>query len=64
MQNLCSIGIPLEDISRMASYNPAKFLGVSDVAGSLAPGKYADFILCDEKANIAAVYVGGEKIEA
>lgn len=64
VQNLRSIGIPLEEISRMASYNPAKFLGVSDVAGSLAPGKYADFILCDDTANIAAVYVGGKKIEA
>jgi len=61
-QNLLKIGIPLEDVSRMASYNPAKFLGVDHIAGSLAPGKAADFIICDDQVNIAAVYVNGEKI--
>lgn len=61
-QNLLSMGIPLEEISVMASLNPAKALGVDDALGSIQIGKYADLIVCDDKLNIKAVFVDGKKV--
>lgn len=63
VQNLRKLGIPLPEISRMASSNPAKALGVEEITGSIAPGKCADLIFCDEMANISAVYVDGVLVE-
>ena len=63
VQNLRKIGIPLPEIARMASFNPAKAMGMEDQMGSIAPGKCADLIFCDEMANILAVYVDGVKVE-
>lgn len=64
VQNLRTLGIPLNDISRMASLNPAKALGVEGITGSIAPGKWADLVFCDEMAHISAVYVNGVSVEA
>lgn len=61
-QNLRTLGIPLEEIAVMASYNPAKALGVFDTVGSLAVGKKADVIVVDDAMNIHAVFVNGERI--
>ncbi len=62
-KNLRSLGIPLEEIAVMASYNPAKALGVSDRVGSIEIGKDADVIVCDDALNIRAVFVDGVKIQ-
>lgn len=56
-QNLRSLGIPLEEIAVMASYNPAKTLGVFDRLGSIDIGKAADVIVIDGDFNIHAVFV-------
>ena len=61
-QNLRSLGIPLEEIAVMASYNPAKDLGVFDTVGSLAVGKKADVIVVDNAMNVHAVFVDGGRI--
>ncbi len=61
-KNLLSLGVPLEEISVMASLNPAKALGCDNIMGSIALGKYADLIICDEKLNIEAVFINGKKV--
>lgn len=63
LKNVVSYGIPLADAVRAASYNPACALGVEDQVGSIAAGKWADFIICDENLNIKAVYIDGEKVQ-
>ncbi len=62
-KNLLSMGIPLEEVSVMGSLNPAKALGAADLVGSLEEGKAADFVVCDDKLNIKAVFIDGKKIE-
>ncbi len=49
MRTAVSMGLPLADAVRCASYNPAKSIGVSDVCGSIEPGKYADCVLLSKK---------------
>ena len=62
MQNVISYGIAPEAAIRAASYNPACALGVQDEVGSIAPGKLADFVVCDAGWNRQAVYLGGERL--
>ncbi|MBE6692030.1 MAG: N-acetylglucosamine-6-phosphate deacetylase [Ruminococcaceae bacterium] len=61
-RNLLKMGIPLEEISVMASLNPAKALAVDNETGSIEIGKYADLIVCDKELNIKAVFVNGKRI--
>lgn len=61
-KNLLKMGVPLSDISLMASLNPAKALSISSVTGSISVGKQADIIVCDNELNIKAVFVKGKKI--
>lgn len=47
---------------------PAEICGVSNLIGTLAPGKLADFVVCDgnvfdKKTNICAVFTHGRKTE-
>ena len=62
MQNVISYGIAPEAAIRAASYNPACALGVQDEVGSIAPGKLADFVVCDAGWNRQAVYLGGKRL--
>lgn len=61
-KNLLEMGVPIEEISYMASFNPAKALGEEDSYGSIAVGKQADIIVCDEKLNIKAVFIKGKRL--
>ena len=62
MRLAVSFGIPREDAVRAATYNPARQLGALDTVGSIANGKAADFVLCDEALNRKATYLAGKKI--
>lgn len=62
-QNLRSLGIPLEEIAVMASYNPAKDLDVFDTVGSLTVGKKADVIVVDDAMNVHAVFINGGRVK-
>ena len=56
-------GLPLEDAVRAASFNPAKAAGIETVAGVIADGRSADFLLVDKNLNLKAVYISGKKID-
>ncbi|MBR5278590.1 MAG: N-acetylglucosamine-6-phosphate deacetylase [Clostridia bacterium] len=61
-KNLLKLGIPLEEISVMASLNPAKALGCENIMGSIRAGNCADLIICDKELNIEAVFINGKKV--
>ena len=42
------IGFKNDELLRCATINNAKILGIEDKAGSIEPGKYADFVVYDE----------------
>jgi len=55
-------GGELTDVFRMATYNPAKLLGVNKRKGSLYPGKDADLIVLTPDLEVVATMVEGELI--
>ena len=65
-----SAGIPAADLVEIASANAARFLGVFDDTGSIAPGKAADFVLLDADPatgsqafrTVRATYRGGQRV--
>ncbi|MFM9368195.1 N-acetylglucosamine-6-phosphate deacetylase [Streptomyces sp. Da 82-17] len=52
--------LPVEDVVRTISANPAKLLGVYDRVGSLEPGKDADLVVLDENFDVAGVMRKGD----
>ena len=62
LRNAVSFGIPEETAILAATLTPARELGREDEIGSLAPGRFADFLLCGEDLSLRAVYMGGEKL--
>ena len=63
VRNMVSIGVTLEEAVRMASFNPARDLGMEDRLGSIEIGKWATFVLVDDELNVKAVYVKGKLIQ-
>lgn len=62
MTNAILFGVAEADAIRAATYNPACALGVQDKVGSIAPGHYADFIVCRSDYTGKRVFLGGEEI--
>lgn len=59
VKNLLASGIPLVEVSKMASLNPARSLKMDAVTGSIALGKAADIIVLDKEFNLICTYVDG-----
>ena len=55
-------GLPLWQVVKMASLNPAKSIGADDKKGDLAPGKDADILITDPAFNVRDVFVRGEEL--
>ncbi|MBA2133884.1 N-acetylglucosamine-6-phosphate deacetylase [Capillibacterium thermochitinicola] len=55
-------GLPLAEIVKMATLNPARILRLADRKGSIAPGKDADLVLWDEDFNVLMTIVAGETV--
>ncbi|HMJ09434.1 MAG TPA: N-acetylglucosamine-6-phosphate deacetylase [Pyrinomonadaceae bacterium] len=59
---MLSIGFSEAEVSKMASYNPAKLLGIDGSYGSIEDGKRADLVGLDKHGNIEMVMVGGMRV--
>jgi len=62
VKNMASWGVRLEDAVKMASYNPARQIGLSGSIGSIKEGKDADFVIATNKLDIKDVFIKGRKI--
>ncbi len=62
MRNAVRFGIPKEDAVRAATWNPARQIHALDRVGSIADGKLADFVVCNEALTPSAVYLGGKRL--
>ena len=51
--------IPLEDALRAASLTPARFLGLDNERGSLAPGARADLVALTQELRVVATWLDG-----
>ncbi len=60
MTTALSMGIPLGEAVKAATWNPAHELGMLDEIGSIRDGKLADFVICDSQMNRQQVYIGGQ----
>ena len=59
VRNLLRAGISIEDVSKMASYNPAKSLKLEHITGSIAVGKCADLVVLNEQYDVEYTFVNG-----
>ncbi len=64
LRNAIAFGIPRETAILAATRNPARQLGCDDRCGGIAPGKWADFLVCDGDLSRKTVYLAGEKLES
>jgi N-acetylglucosamine-6-phosphate deacetylase len=58
------LGIDLADASAMASGNPARFLGLGEELGRIAPGYRADLVLLDGSLHVQETWIGGADTSA
>lgn len=56
------VGLSIEDVSRYASGNPAKLLGISDKTGSISVGKHADLLIVSPSLELQQVYIQGRQV--
>ena len=55
------LGVDLAQALRMASLNPAAFLGIESQQGWIAPGSRAAMIISDDNLNVLEVWAAGER---
>ncbi|MBR5309119.1 MAG: N-acetylglucosamine-6-phosphate deacetylase [Clostridia bacterium] len=60
VRHLIRDGIPMEDVAKMASFNPARAIGLEDSIGSIAVGKCADLAVLDGEFRVVSTYIDGE----
>ena len=53
------VGISLPKAIQMASFNPAKSIGIDDKKGSLKPGKDADIVILNKNLETELTVVAG-----
>lgn len=56
------LNLPLEEVVKYASINPAKNLGVDNLLGSIKEGKRADFVILDKDLNVVKTVRAGKVI--
>jgi len=62
IRNLLRSGIPLEDVSKMASRNPARTLQIWDRTGSIQKGKQADLVVLTKEYDVLYTFVDGKMV--
>lgn len=63
MRKAVEFGIPKEQAILSATLIPARELGCENEIGSIAPGKRADFVMCDEEVNRKTVFLCGKPLK-
>ena len=58
--SVAMLGVPLEEAARMASTYPAKFLGIGDRYGCIAPGYHADLVALDADLQVVNTWIAGD----
>jgi len=56
------VGISLPKAIQMASFNPAKSIGIDDKKGSLKPGKDADIVILNKNLETELTVVAGKVV--
>ena len=59
---VADLGVDARTASRMASANPATFLGLAQERGTLATGLRADFVQLDAAFRPVATWIGGRQV--
>ena len=54
--------LTLPEVTRLASLNPARRLGIEGYTGSIADGKQADLVWCDEHLNVRQTWIKGKSV--
>jgi N-acetylglucosamine-6-phosphate deacetylase len=63
VQNMVELaGLPLELVLPLATEVPARILGAGDHKGKLAPGFDADIVVLNDRFEIAATYLRGDRV--
>ena len=57
----CIVGLSLSEVTRILCLQPAALIGQDKQIGSIALGKAADLVLCDDNINIDSVFINGLK---
>lgn len=57
---MLKLGFSASDVSKMASLNPAKLLGLDKNYGSIEVGKRADLVALDADGNVKLTIIGGK----
>lgn len=58
------LGLDLPTAVRMASLNPASFLGLDHELGRIVAGQRADLVLLDEAGQVQATWIAGNRLAA
>jgi N-acetylglucosamine-6-phosphate deacetylase len=64
VRTMLSIGISEVEVSKMASANPARLLGIENDFGSIEIGKRADLVALDSQGNVTFSMVGGIEVKS
>jgi len=62
VQNLLRDGVPMGDVAKMASFNPAKSIGLEKQIGSIQVGKMADLVILDAAYEVVNTLINGKFI--
>ena len=57
---MLSLGFSEPEAARMASFNPAKLIGIDRECGSIEEDKRADLVVIDDEMNVRLTIIGGE----
>jgi N-acetylglucosamine-6-phosphate deacetylase len=59
VKQMLALGFSESDVSKMASANPAKLLGLEKTHGSIEEGKRADLVALDTEGNVRLTVING-----
>jgi len=56
------VGVSLQEAIHMASFNPAKLIGLDNTIGSIEDGKEGNLVILDEKLSVKKTFVRGSLV--